>query len=161
MRKRYYAIFKPYNMLSQFTGDENASVLGDLHRFPIGVYPIGRLDKTSQGLILQTNDNDFKNKVLDQRNKSAKTYYVQVDDDITPEACKELSAGTMFMKHNGKMHRVAPADAVKIDAPQLPERSVPISYRKASPISWIALTLRVRKKTQVRKLTAAVGFPTL
>lgn len=161
MRKRYYAIFKPYNMLSQFTGDENASVLGDLHKFPIDVYPIGRLDKTSEGLLLLTNDNNFKNKVLDPKNKSAKTYYVQVDDDITPEACKELSAGTIFIKHNGKKHRVAPAECVKIDAPQLPERSVPIRYRKEIPTSWIALTLREGKNRQVRKMTAAVGFPTL
>lgn len=161
MKKRYFAIFKPYDMLSQFTGDENASLLGDLHKFPIDVYPIGRLDKTSEGLLLLTNDNDFKNQVLDPINKSPKTYFVQVDYDITPEACKELGAGTIFIKHNGKQHRVAKAECKKIDAPNIPERSVPIRFRKEIPTSWIALTLREGKNRQVRKMTAAVGFPTL
>ncbi|HLV42326.1 MAG TPA: pseudouridine synthase [Brumimicrobium sp.] len=161
MKKRYYAIYKPFDMLSQFTGDENASLLGDLHNFPIDVYSIGRLDKTSEGLLLLTNDNDFKNRVLDPKNKSKKTYYVQVDHDITPEACKELSAGTISIKHEGKQHRVAPAECIKIDEPNLPERSVPIRFRKDIPTSWIALTLREGKNRQVRKMTAAVGFPTL
>ena len=161
MKKRYYAIFKPYDMLSQFTGDENASVLGDLHKFPIDVYSIGRLDKTSEGLLLLTNDNEFKNRVLDPNNKLAKTYYVQVDFDITPAACEELAAGTISIKHEGKQHRVAPAECVKMDEPDLPERSVPIRFRKDIPTSWIALTLREGKNRQVRKMTAAVGFPTL
>lgn len=161
MPKKYFAIFKPYNMLSQFTGDDNDSLLGDLYKFPIDVYPIGRLDKTSEGLLLLTNDNEFKNRVLDPKNKSPKTYYVQVDHDITPEACKELAAGTISIKHNGKQHRVARAECKKIDAPDLPERSVPIRFRKEIPTSWIALTLREGKNRQVRKMTAAVGFPTL
>ena len=161
MEKKYYAIFKPYDMLSQFTGDENASLLGDLHKFPIDVYPIGRLDKTSEGLLLLTNDNEFKNRVLDPKNKSPKTYFVQVDHDITPTACKELAAGTISIKHNGKQHLVAKAECKKIDAPDLPERSVPIRFRKEIPTSWIALTLREGKNRQVRKMTAAVGFPTL
>ncbi|PWH86904.1 pseudouridine synthase [Brumimicrobium oceani] len=161
MEKRYFAIFKPYNMLSQFTGDENASLLGDLHKFPKDVYSIGRLDKTSEGLLLLTNDNEFKNRVLDPLNKLPKTYFVQVDHDITPEACKELAAGTISIKHNGKKHRVAKAECKKIKTPQLPERSVPIRMRKEIPTSWIALTLREGKNRQVRKMTAAVGFPTL
>ncbi|RYM34735.1 pseudouridine synthase [Brumimicrobium glaciale] len=161
MVKKYFAVFKPYDMLSQFTGDENASLLGDLHKFPIDVYPIGRLDKTSEGLLLLTNDNEFKNRVLDPMNKSPKTYYVQVDHEITPEACKELAAGTISIKHNGKQHRVAKAECEKIETPNLPERSVPIRVRKEIPTSWIALTLREGKNRQVRKMTAAVGFPTL
>ena len=161
MKKQYFAIFKPYDMLSQFTGDENASLLGDLYKFPIDVYPVGRLDKTSEGLLLLTNDNEFKNQVLDPTNKSPKTYYVQVDHDITAEACKELAAGTISIKHNGKQHRVAKAECIKIDAPKLPERSVPIRMRKEIPTSWIALTLREGKNRQVRKMTAAAGFPTL
>ena len=161
MSKKYFAIFKPYDMLSQFTGDKNASLLGDLYKFPIDVYPIGRLDKTSEGLLLLTNDNEFKNRVLDPKNKSPKTYYVQVDHDITQEACEELAAGTISIKHNGKQHRVARAECFKIDAPNLPERSVPIRVRKAIPTSWISLTLKEGKNRQVRKMTAAVGFPTL
>jgi 23S rRNA pseudouridine2457 synthase len=161
MKKQYFAIFKPYEMLSQFTGDENASLLGGLHKFPIDVYPIGRLDKTSEGLLLLTNDNKFKNRVLDPVNKLAKTYYVQVDHEITKDACKELSAGTIYISHNRKQHRVAPAVCVKIDHPNLPERSVPIRFRKEIPTSWIALSLKEGKNRQVRKMTASVGFPTL
>ncbi|WP_107037947.1 pseudouridine synthase [Brumimicrobium mesophilum] len=161
MRKKYYAVFKPYDMLSQFTGDENASLLGDLYNFPIDVYPIGRLDKTSEGLLLLTNDNEFKNRVLDPKNKLPKTYYVQVDHEITQEACKELASGTISIKHNGKQHRVAKAACLKIDPPNLPERSVPIRVRKEIPTSWISLTLREGKNRQVRKMTAAAGFPTL
>jgi 23S rRNA pseudouridine2457 synthase len=161
MKKRYYAVFKPYAMLSQFTGDENASLLGDLHKFPIDVYSIGRLDKTSEGLLLLTNDNEFKNRVLDPINKSPKTYYVQVDHEITSAACKKLESGTISIKHEGKQHLVAPAECKKIDPPNLPERSVPIRVRKEIPTSWIALTLREGKNRQVRKMTAAVGFPTL
>lgn len=161
MKKRYFAIFKPYDMLSQFTGDEKASLLGDLYNFPKDVYPVGRLDKTSEGLLLLTNDNDFKNRVLDPVNKAPKTYYVQVDHDITIEACKELEAGTISIKHNGKQHKVSPAECKKISSPDIPERSVPIRVRKEIPTSWIALTLREGKNRQVRKMTAAVGFPTL
>lgn len=161
MKNRYYAVFKPFGMLSQFTGEENVEVLGDLQPFPIDVYPIGRLDKTSEGLLLLTNDNVFKNRVLHPLNKLPKTYYVQVDDDITQEACKTLAAGTISIKHNGKKHRVAPAKCVKIQPPNLPERSVPIRFRKEIPTSWIKLTLREGKNRQVRKMTAVVGFPTL
>src|SRR5690554_6095867 len=161
MKDRYYAVFKPFDMLSQFTGEENVPVLGDLHPFPKDVYPIGRLDKNSEGLLLLTNDNVFKNRVLHPLNKLPKTYYVQVDDDITQEACKTLAAGTISIKHNGKKHRVAPAKCVKIQPPNLPERSVPIRFRKEIPTSWIKLTLREGKNRQVRKMTAAVGFPTL
>lgn len=161
MKKKYYAIFKPYNMLSQFTGDENASLLGDLYPFPKDVYSIGRLDKTSEGLLILTNDNQFKNRVLDPKNKLPKTYYVQVDREITQAACKELESGSIYIKHNGKQHKVAPAKCIKIDEPELPERSEPIRYRKNIPTSWIALTLKEGKNRQVRKMTAATGFPTL
>ncbi|RFC54954.1 pseudouridine synthase [Brumimicrobium aurantiacum] len=161
MKKYYFAIFKPFDMLSQFTGDENASLLGDLYNFPKDVYSIGRLDKTSEGLLLLTNDNEFKNKVLDPKNKLTKTYYVQVDHDITPAACKALSEGKIKIKHNGKQHQVATAKCQKINEPDLPERSVPIRFRKEIPTSWISLTLKEGKNRQVRKMTAAVGFPTL
>ncbi|PKR80121.1 pseudouridine synthase [Brumimicrobium salinarum] len=161
MKKKYYAIYKPFNMLSQFTGAENASLLGDLYTFPKDVYSIGRLDKTSEGLLLMTNDNQFKNKVLSPLDKIEKTYYVQVDQEITNQACEELAAGTIQIKHNGKTHQVAPAKCIKIESPNLPERSVPIRFRKDIPTSWIALTLKEGKNRQVRKMTAAVGFPTL
>lgn len=162
MAFHYYAIYKPYNMLSQFTSEnKEVDVLGDLYDFPKDVYPIGRLDKDSEGLLLLSNDNNFKNKVLDPNNKLSKTYFAQLDNDITEEACKELETGTIVIKHNKKNIKVAPAVCHKIEAPKLPERSVPIRFRKNIPTSWISLTLSEGKNRQVRKMTAAVGFPTL
>lgn len=161
MQKRYYAIYKPYDMLSQFTSKDGSSVLGDLFPFPKDVYSIGRLDKNSEGLLLLTNDNTFKNRVLDPFNKLEKTYFVQVDNAITEEARQELCAGTITIKHEGKRVRVLPAKCEIISEPKLPERNVPIRFRKNIPTSWIALTLSEGKNRQVRQMTAAVGFPTL
>lgn len=161
MSKRYFAIYKPYDMLSQFTGGENTGVLGDLYNFPKDVYSIGRLDKTSEGLLLLTNDNDFKNRVLDPKNKLSKTYYIQVDNEVTEEACMVLESGTIRIKHNKRDYRVKPAICKRIEDPNFAERSVPIRFRKEIPTSWILLTLSEGKNRQVRQMTAAVGFPTL
>jgi 23S rRNA pseudouridine2457 synthase len=158
----YFAIFKPYDMLSQFTGEANDSLLGDLYDFPKDVYPIGRLDKDSEGLLLLTNDNGFKTQLLDPLSKVAKTYLVQVDGDITADAIQLLSLGKITIKHNGKEHRVLPAQCKKIAPPEnLPERSVPVRFRKNIPTSWIKLTITEGKNRQIRKMTAAAGFPTL
>ena len=98
---KYYAVFKPYDMLCQFTGQDNDSLLGDLFDFPKDVYSIGRLDKDSEGLLLMTNDNRFKTRLLDPKYKTPKTYYAQVDGDITAEAIQELSQGNIVIKHKG------------------------------------------------------------
>jgi 23S rRNA pseudouridine2457 synthase len=162
MKYRYYAVYKPYNTLSQFTGEPNDSLLGDLGHFPKDVYPIGRLDKDSEGLLLLTNDNQFKSRLLEPKNKIPKTYLVQVDGEITAEAVHELESGKLEIKHNGKLHRVLPAHCKIIDTPlQIHERSIPVRYRKNIPTSWIELTITEGKNRQVRKMTAAVGFPTL
>ncbi|MDX1651532.1 MAG: pseudouridine synthase [Brumimicrobium sp.] len=158
---KYYAVFKPFDMLSQFTGEPGDSLLGDLHKFPKDVYPVGRLDKDSEGLLLLTNDNRFKNRLLDPKYKTPKTYYVQVDGAITAEAVTKLSEGSIHIKHKGKNYRVAPAVCRAIADPDFPERSKPIRFRKNIPTSWIALTIGEGKNRQVRKMTAAAGFPTL
>jgi 23S rRNA pseudouridine2457 synthase len=158
---KYYAVFKPYNMLCQFTGQENDSLLGDLFDFPKDVYSIGRLDKDSEGLLLMTNDNSFKTRMLEPKYKTPKTYFAQVDGAIIDEVIRELSEGKIVIKHNGKSHQVAPAVCRKIDDPNFPERSVPIRYRKNIPTSWVSLMISEGKNRQVRKMTAAVGFPTL
>lgn len=161
MKKWYFAAYKPYGMLCQFTGAKGAYLLSDLHPFPKDVYSIGRLDKTSEGLLLLTNDNKFIDRVLSPQNKLQKTYYVQVDNAITSEACKKLEEGQIIIKHNGKDHQVLPAQCKLITTPKLPERSTPIRYRKDIPTSWIALSIKEGKNRQVRKMTAAVGYPTL
>ncbi len=158
---RYYAIYKPFGMLSQFTNSEGVPVLGQLFDFPKDVYPIGRLDKDSEGLLLLTNDNNFKSSILEPKNKLPKTYWVQVDKEITEEGIEKLSDGSIVIKHNKKPHRVGTAVCKKIKSPDLPDRLPPIRYRKNIPTSWIELTIREGKNRQVRKMTASAGFPTL
>lgn len=149
-------------MLSQFSGEATESLLGELRDFPKDVYAIGRLDKDSEGLLLLTNDNRFKTQLLDPLSKIAKTYLVQVDGDITDEAIQLLSAGHLTIKHKGKEHRVLPAQCKRVIQPEsLPARSVPIRVRKNIPTSWIELTITEGKNRQIRKMTAAAGFPTL
>mgnify|MGYP000639747039 CR=1 FL=1 len=158
---RYYAIYKPFGMLSQFSREGNHPTLADLgFDFPKDVYPVGRLDHDSEGLLLLTNDNRFKTRLLDPKQRHYRTYYVQVEGEITQQACEELEAG-VTISINGKKHRTLPAQAKKIGEPALPERDPPIRFRKSIPTSWLALSLHEGKNRQVRRMTAAVGFPTL
>jgi len=157
----YFAIHKPYGYLSQFSGEETDLLLGQLYDFPKDVYPIGRLDKDSEGLLLLTNDNRFKTKLLSPDSKIGKTYWVQVEGDISTQAVEKLSSGKIIIKHKGKEHKVAPADCKIIETPSIDERVPPIRYRKNKPTSWISLTITEGKNRQIRKMTAAVGHPTL
>ena len=158
---RYFFIYKPFGMLSQFSREGDHATLADLDfDFPKDIYPVGRLDADSEGLLLLTNDNFLKTKLLEPRNKHKRTYYVQVEGVITDEACKELSAG-VNISINGKTYRTLPAKAIPLDEPALPERNPPIRFRKNIPTSWVAVVLHEGKNRQVRKMTAAVNFPTL
>lgn len=160
--KKYYKLCKPYGYLCQFTGEPTDRLLGDLYSFPKDVYSVGRLDKDSEGLLLLTNDNRFKNRILDPSTKTRKTYLVQVEGDITTEAIELLSSGRISISHKGKKHRVAPASCTQVSPPKdLWERNPPIRFRKNIPTSWIELEIIEGKNRQVRKMTAAVGFPTL
>jgi 23S rRNA pseudouridine2457 synthase len=157
----YYAIYKPFGMLSQFSREGDHPTLADLDfDFPKDVYPVGRLDADSEGLLLLTNDNRFKTQLLDPKRRHYRTYYVQVEGEISDEACQSLETGVMI-SINGKKHRTLPARAKKIEEPALPERNPPIRFRKNIPTSWLALSLHEGKNRQVRRMTAAVGFPTL
>ncbi len=161
MKKSYFKIYKPYGYLSQFTGEKDDLLLGQLYNFPKDVYSVGRLDKDSEGLLLLTNDNNFKTKLLLPSSNKWKTYWVQVDGEITDESIKKLESGTISIKHKGKSHRVARAQCKRMDAPTIAERTPPIRVRKNIPTSWIELKITEGKNRQVRKMTAAVGFPTL
>ena len=160
-KHRYFLLNKPYGYLCQFTGEKNDQLLGDLYDFPKDVYSVGRLDKDSEGLLLLTNDNSFKTKLLDPESKVKKTYMVQLDGDVSDEAIDLLQSGSIVIKHKGKEHRVAKAKCRRIGTPEFQERIPPIRYRKNIPTSWIELTITEGKNRQVRKMTAAVGFPTL
>lgn len=158
----HYLIYKPFGMLSQFSPEGNKVTLADLpHTFRRDVYPVGRLDADSEGLLLLTSDKSVNHRLLDPRFAHQRTYYVQVDGDITDEAIRQLADGVMITVDR-KPHRTMPAVARRLDAePDLPARNPPIRFRANIPTSWIALTLTEGKNRQVRKMTAAVGFPTL
>ena len=161
IKYHYFRLNKPYGYLSQFTGEASDLLLGSLYNFPKDVYSIGRLDKDSEGLLLLTNDNKFKNTLLDPSYDKQKTYLVQVEGDITPQALGELEAGTIFISHKGKKQRVKSALCKRVENPDVEERKPPIRVRKSIPTSWIELTITEGKNRQVRKMTAAVGHPTL
>ncbi|PWJ60548.1 23S rRNA pseudouridine2457 synthase [Dyadobacter jejuensis] len=148
-------------MLSQFTKEGEHPTLADLeYEFDKDIYPVGRLDADSEGMLLLTNDNFLKTKLLDPKNKHSKTYYSQVEGDIDEPACVMLRKG-VSISINGKRYKTLPAGAELLPEPTLPERNPPVRFRKNIPTSWVALTLHEGKNRQVRKMTAAVGFPTL
>ncbi|MBL1279121.1 MAG: pseudouridine synthase [Fluviicola sp.] len=157
----YYKLYKPYGYLSQFSGESSDKLLGELHNFPKNVYSVGRLDKDSEGLLLLTNDNRFKTRMLSPESKKWKTYWVQVEGQITQEAILKLTEGRITVPHKGVDFTVSPALCKEINAPNISERVPPIRSRKSIPTSWIELKISEGKNRQVRKMTAAVGFPTL
>lgn len=159
---RYFLIYKPFGMLSQFSREGNRPTLADLaFSFPKDVYPVGRLDADSEGLLLLTNDNFLNHHLLNPRFRHQRTYYVQVDGQISDDACNQLS-GSVLINIDGKPHHTLPAKTqVLSEAPALPERDPPVRFRKNIPTSWLSISLYEGKNRQVRRMTAAVGFPTL
>lgn len=153
---QYIAFYKPYGVLSQFTpegGHDGLKRFG----FPDDVYAAGRLDHDSEGLLLLTNDGKFIKKLLDPGFEHPRSYLAQVDGTVTAEALKQLENGVVIGGYKTK-----PCCAETLDIPpELPERIPPIRFRKNIPTSWIRLTLTEGKNRQVRRMTAAVGFPTL
>lgn len=148
-------------MLSQFSREGEHATLADLDfNFPKDIYPVGRLDADSEGLLLLTNDNYLKTKLLEPRNRHKRTYFVQVEGEITKDACLQLAEGVKI-SINGKSYLTLPATASLLGEPALPERNPPIRFRKNIPTSWVSLTLHEGKNRQVRRMTAAAGFPTL
>jgi len=145
--------------LSQFSGEANT--LASLFDFPKEVYPVGRLDKDSEGLLLITDDKWLNHHLLNPRFGHQRTYLAQVEGIPTEEAIKALSNGVKI-NVDGREYLTKHAIAkLLVEEPKLPERDPPIRYRKNVPDSWIELTLIEGKNRQVRKMTAAVGFPTL
>jgi 23S rRNA pseudouridine2457 synthase len=149
---------KPYGVLCQFTPDQPGQrTLAEFH-FPPNVYPVGRLDLDSEGLLLLSDEAGFNNRFLDPKNAHPRTYQAQVEGVPTVEIAARLANGGIEIKG----HRTLPCQARLLDPqPVFPEREPPVRFRKAIPTTWIELTLIEGKNRQVRRMTAAVGFPTL
>ena len=161
MKHRHFIIHKPYGFLSQFKRIQKRkkSLLGELHDFPEGTMSIGRLDEASEGLLLLTTDGKVSYAILSR--KYEKEYYAQVDGIIDQGAVELLQKG-VEIGFEGKKYTTKPCKAFKLaEAPNFPERSRKIRDERHGPTSWVSITLREGKYRQVRKMTAAVGFPTL
>ncbi|MBS3946350.1 MAG: pseudouridine synthase [Melioribacter sp.] len=153
---RYFVINKPYGVLSQFTDTERRQTLKSLFDFPNDVYPIGRLDMDSEGLLIITNDKYFTNFLLNPKNQHEKEYYAQVDGIPDNNSLIKLREGVLI---EGK--KTLPAKVKLIDDPNFEPRNPPIRERKTIPTCWLSLTITEGRNRQVRKMTAAVGHPTL
>jgi 23S rRNA pseudouridine2457 synthase len=158
LRQRHLLFYKPYNVLCQFTGEP--PTLRDFIPVPY-VYPVGRLDRDSEGLLLLTSDGALQHRLTDPRYGHPRTYLAQVEGVPTPEALAALTAGIEISDKSGA-YRTRPAKASLLPAePSLEPRNPPIRFRKSIPTAWLELTLTEGRNRQVRRMTAAVGFPTL
>jgi 23S rRNA pseudouridine2457 synthase len=158
----YFLLNKPFGYLSQFTPETPGQLtLADLGPFPPDVYPVGRLDQDSEGLLLLSNDSRLNIKLLDPRHAHWRTYWVQVEGIPTEEALLELRRG-VDIRINKKTHHTLPARAktLTLESP-IPERDPPIRFRANIPANWIEISLQEGKNRQVRRMCAKVGFPVL
>ena len=163
MSHQHFKIYKPYGYLSQFINNQNTrknkKLLGELMDFPEGTMPIGRLDEDSEGLLFLTTDGKMSEIVRSK--KVEKEYYVQVDGLITKEAILALQEG-VEIGINGTKYLTKPCKVKYLEeAPQFPERAKKIRDERHGPTSWVSITITEGKFRQVKKMTAAVGFPTL
>ncbi len=148
--------WKPYDVLTAFTDQHDRATLADFIDLP-GVYAAGRLDRDSEGLLLLTRGKRLRTQLMNPDIGHPRTYLVQVEGDPRPEALTQLESGVDLKEGRSRPATVS----LLADAPKLPPRPVPIRVRKSIPDSWIRLTLTEGRNRQVRRMTAAVGHPTL
>ena len=154
---RYFLFYKPYGVLCQFSDTEGRKTLKHFGPFPDEIYPAGRLDADSEGLVLLTNDGALKHFLLEPKYGHSRTYLVQVEHVPTEESIDRLRKGVII---EGRTTKSADVRLLTED-PDLPPRQVPIRYRKNVPNAWLEIILREGKNRQVRKMTAVVDHPTL
>ena len=157
----HFKIFKPYGFLSQFVQEvrRKKKLLGELSNFPDNTMAIGRLDHDSEGLLLLTTDGMMSYKIRDKGIE--KEYYIQVDGEITEEAISKLQNGVEITVNAIKYQTLPCKSFILENEPKLPSRGRNIRDPRHGPTSWVSITLCEGKKRQIRKMTAAVGFPTL
>jgi len=153
---RYFKVYKPYGVLSQFTDDAGRRTISSLFKFPKDVYPAGRLDLDSEGLLFLTNDKPLTDFLLNPKYKHEREYYVQVEGVPKENDLEKLRKGVYIQGE-----KTLPAKVKIIDEPKFEPRVPPIRERKNIPASWISITLYEGRNRQVRRMTASIGFPTL
>lgn len=156
MNDMLIAFHKPYGVLSQFTADGSRNRSLAEFGFPKSVYPIGRLDADSEGLLLLSDEKSLNARLLLPEHGHRRVYWAQVERVPSPLDLSRLEQGVVIQGYKTK-----PCKACLIEPPNLPERTPPIRFRKSVPTSWIELELTEGKNRQVRRMTAAIGFPTL
>ena len=152
---RLIAFNKPYDVLSQFTDANERATLSDYIDCP-GVYPAGRLDRDSEGLLLLTNNGRLNARITQPRRKTEKRYWIQVEGQPSADQLAALRAGPVI-----KDGPTQPARIQVIDPPSLWPRTPPVRYRKTVPTTWLEVTITEGRNRQVRRMSAAVGLPTL
>lgn len=158
---RYFIIHKPYQVLSQFSPEGDKKTLKDFFDVPSNAYPVGRLDYDSEGLLILTNDKKLNHLLLDPSRKHEREYWVQVEGIPTAKQIEQLEKGVRITV-NKKKHLTAKAKVILFEeAPSVAERIPPVRFRKTVPDRWMKIILTEGKNRQVRKMTAAVGLPTL
>ena len=152
----YILFYKPFNVICQFSPEGEKITLKEFIKIP-EIYPVGRLDTDSEGLIILTDDNQLKQILTEPRYKSEKTYFVQVEGLPTPQSLKILEQGVLIGDY-----RTLPAKAKILNQePKLPLRDPPIRFRKNIPTTWLEIKIKEGKNRQIRKMTASIGYPTL
>ncbi len=158
---RYFIIYKPYKTLSQFSTAHDKKTLADFFSVPKNVYPVGRLDEDSEGLLILTSDAKLNHRLLDPSFEHEREYWVQVEGEMNDAAVMQMQQG-LQLNIKGEIHQTKKS-VVQLfeEVPDVVERNPPVRYRANVPTSWIKIILKEGKNRQVRKMTAYVGFPTL
>ncbi len=157
----YAVVYKPFQVLCQFSSEPGRPCLNDFFSVPRDVYSVGRLDADSEGLLLLTNDGALNSRLLHPSRMHAREYWVQVEGAVTEDALHRLCNGPTITV-DGKKFKTRPCSASLLETPiPIPPRNPPIRFRQSVPDTWIRIIVTEGKNRQVRKMTAAVGLPTL
>ncbi|MDE3145503.1 MAG: pseudouridine synthase [Bacteroidota bacterium] len=158
---RYFITYKPYQVLSQFSSQDDKQTLKNYFDVGKNVYPVGRLDYDSEGLLLLTNDTNFNHRLLHPTFFHEREYWVQVDGMPTQQALQQMEKGVDITVDGKKYHTKKCTASLFETEPNVFERIPPIRFRKEIPAPWMKIILTEGKNRQVRKMTASIGFPTL